>query len=170
MHNWKYVCTRGVVTPSYIDAYTCARDLVIGGLFTLLKNIITYGTCCCTIRHIVHIIYWRTIVVHSTWLTTVVVQSWNFDSWAMGNRSLNPLKHGHQGTHKTGRKHGEKKPQLFSHCGSFDQPGMQSLKEYKIVFFILRLESQMFWGMWYTVGKVLSRYITKPPKTWSVSW
>ena len=28
---------RGVI-PSYIDAYTCAKDLLIGGLFTLQKN------------------------------------------------------------------------------------------------------------------------------------
>ena len=28
-----------VVTPSYIDAYTCAQDLLIGGLFILQKRL-----------------------------------------------------------------------------------------------------------------------------------
>jgi hypothetical protein len=41
--NWKLQCTLGEVTPSYINAYTCAHDLFIGGLFTLQKNIIRYG-------------------------------------------------------------------------------------------------------------------------------
>ena len=66
----------------------------------------------------------------------------------------------------TSRKHGEKELQSFSHCGSFDHHGLQSLNDYKILFFILRLQKLMFWGVWYTIGKVFSRrfqrYITSP--------
>ncbi len=41
--------------------------------------------------------------------------------------------------HVTSRKHGGKETQSFSHCGSFEHLGMQSLNDYKILFFILRL-------------------------------
>ena len=41
----------------------------------------------------------------------------------------------------TSRKHGEKEPQLFFHCGSFDHPGLHSLNNYKISFFILWLQN-----------------------------
>ena len=51
----------------------------------------------------------------------------------------------------------KKELQSFSHCGSFDHPCMQSLNDYKISFFILRLRNQKFWGVWYTVGKVFWR-------------
>ena len=35
----------------------------------------------------------------------------------------------------------KKEPQSFSHCGSFDHHGLQSLNNYKILFFILRLQN-----------------------------
>ena len=41
----------------------------------------------------------------------------------------------------TSRKHGKKEPHLFSHCISFDHRGMQSLNDYKLLFFILRLQN-----------------------------
>jgi hypothetical protein len=40
----------------------------------------------------------------------------------------------------TSRKHGEKEPHSFVHCGSFDHPDMHSLNDYKLVFFGLPTE------------------------------
>jgi len=34
----------------------------------------------------------------------------------------------------------KKEPQLFVHCGSFDHPNLQSQNDYKIFFFLLRLQ------------------------------
>ena len=47
----------------------------------------------------------------------------------------------------TSRKHGEKEPQSFSHCGSFDHHGLWSLNDYKNLFFDLRLHNCMFRGV-----------------------
>jgi len=47
----------------------------------------------------------------------------------------------------TSRKHGKKELQLFVHCGSFDQPDLQSLNDCKFFFFVLRLQFVNFGGM-----------------------
>jgi hypothetical protein len=46
----------------------------------------------------------------------------------------------------TSRKHGNKEPQLFFHCGSFDHPDLQSLNEC-IYFFDLSSEFLRIWGL-----------------------
>ena len=47
----------------------------------------------------------------------------------------------------TSRKHGEKEPQSFSHCGSFDHPDLKSHNDYNYLFFILRLQIEMSWDV-----------------------
>jgi hypothetical protein len=43
----------------------------------------------------------------------------------------------------TSRKHGKKEPQSFFHCGSFDHPDMQSLKNFRLVFMV---GNSIIWG------------------------
>ena len=62
----------------------------------------------------------------------------------------------------TRRKHGKREPQLFSNCDSFDHPDLQSSNDYKVLFVILRLHDQMFWGVWYSVEKVFPTVYYEP--------
>jgi hypothetical protein len=47
----------------------------------------------------------------------------------------------------TSRKHGKTEPQLFSHCGSFDHPDLQSINEMQICFFGLPTEILRIWEL-----------------------
>ena len=46
----------------------------------------------------------------------------------------------------TSTEHGEKEPQSFVHCGSFDQPALQSLNDCKLCFFDISTENLGIWG------------------------
>ena len=75
-----------------------------------------------------------------------------------GNISLN-----------TSRKLCEKESHSFSHCDSFDHPNLQALNDCIFVSSVYPLKCQEFWGLLYTVEKVLKKLFQKvyytPPKT-----
>ena len=58
------------------------------------------------------------------------------DSWVLELVSMSNVRVGFV---VASRKHGKKEPQSFSHSGSFDHPGLQSLNNYKILFSIFLL-------------------------------
>jgi hypothetical protein len=45
----------------------------------------------------------------------------------------------------TSRKHGKKEPQSFSHCGSFDHHDLQSVNDWRFVFFGLPTDILRIW-------------------------
>ena len=47
----------------------------------------------------------------------------------------------------TSRKHGEKEPQSFSHCGSFDHHALQSLNNCRFVFLDLPTDTLGILGL-----------------------
>ena len=47
----------------------------------------------------------------------------------------------------TSRKHGEKEPQFFSHCGSFDHHALQSLNNRRFVFLDLATDTLGILGL-----------------------
>jgi hypothetical protein len=46
----------------------------------------------------------------------------------------------------TSRRHREKKPQSFSHCGSFNHPDLQSLNDFIFLFLFFATVNLKFWG------------------------
>ena len=68
----------------------------------------------------------------------------------------------------TTRKHCEKEPQSFPHCGSFDHPDRQSLNDCRFGFFHLPTEIAGSWGLaiyrWRILINTFSNGVLHAPK------